>query len=393
MATKISKHRLHIFIAMFTLISFMLGCNEFMVVGNLTLIADTYNESLSQISGLVSVFAWTFAIMTPILAIFTNKIHKYYLLITLLVIFLFGTILSSIAPSYNWLLISRILTGSVAGMLESLLSVIAFQTIADPKQRSMAIAYIYTGYSIASVVGIPLGTIIANHLRWQDAFIMVAIITFIATIIALRVIPKNLPGGSGSYKNQLILLTDKKIWLGMFFVICAAGSFYGYYTYIRPLIRQTLHFSAGQLSFLLVIIGLIDIFGSQISGKIAAGNGLRTLRPIYLLDLVIFAAFSTMMQNQWTGIFTLFLLTFMMVLFDSPIQVFFLNQATEKYPSAINLASTLNAVFYNVGIALASMTGGFMLKSADLSNLGWNSFGYSLVATVLIFLLSRRTSK
>lgn len=128
MTEKISKHRLHILTAMFVLIAFMLGCNEFMVVGNLSLIAQTYHESLSQISWLVSAFAWTYAIVTPLLALFTNKIHKYYLLI-----FLTGTILSSCAPSIGWLLFSRIITASVAGMIESLLSVIVYQILHNQK--------------------------------------------------------------------------------------------------------------------------------------------------------------------------------------------------------------------------------------------------------------------
>lgn len=156
MAEKISEHRLHILTAMFVLIAFMLGCNEFMVVGNLSLIAKSYHESLSQISWLVSTFAWTYAIVTPLLALFTNKIHKYYLLITLLLIFLAGTILSSCAPNIDWLLLSRVITASVAGMIESLLSVIVYQLSHNQKQRSMTIAWIYTGFSIASVVGIPL---------------------------------------------------------------------------------------------------------------------------------------------------------------------------------------------------------------------------------------------
>ncbi|MDT7013472.1 hypothetical protein [Levilactobacillus namurensis] len=86
MPKELSHHRLHLFMAMFILISFMLGCNEYMVVGNLTLIAQTYHESLSQVSSLVAIFAWTYAIVTPILAIFTNRVHKYYLLMGLLVV-------------------------------------------------------------------------------------------------------------------------------------------------------------------------------------------------------------------------------------------------------------------------------------------------------------------
>lgn len=390
MADQINKHRLHILTAMFVLIAFMLGCNEFMVVGNLSLIATSYHESLSQISWLVSAFAWTYALVTPLLAIFTNKIHKYYLLITLLVIFLTGTILCSCAPNIGWLLFSRIITASVAGMIESLLSVIVYQLSHNQKQRSMTIAWIYTGFSIASVVGVPLGTFIADHWRWQAAFIMCALITTVATIIAFMVLPKNLNAGQGNYKDQIVIFKDKTIWYGIGFVICAAATLYGYYTYIRSLVHQQLNFDLNSLSFILLLLGVVDIFANQVAGRIAANDGFKKLRYVYILNLGLLAIFGLMMKHQWTGISLIFVLGFTAAIFGSTTQVFFLNEASEKYPSAINLASTLSAIFYNVGIALSSMTAGQTLRFADLSSLGWNSFIYCAIATILCFILAKK---
>ena len=389
MAEKISEHRLHILTAMFVLIAFMLGCNEFMVVGNLSLIAKSYHESLSQISWLVSTFAWTYAIVTPLLALFTNKIHKYYLLITLLLIFLAGTILSSCAPNIDWLLLSRVITASVAGMIESLLSVIVYQLSHNQKQRSMTIAWIYTGFSIASVVGIPLGTVIADHWRWQDAFIMCAVITAIATIVAFTILPKNLQAGEGNYRDQIQIFKDKTIWYGIVFVICGAATLYGYYTYIRPLVHQQLKFDLSTLSLILLLLGVVDIFANQVAGRIAAGNGFKKLRFVYILNLLLLAVFGIMLQNQVMGITWIFILGFTVAIFGSTAQVFFLNEATKKYPAAINLASTLNAIFYNVGIALSSMTAGQVLKYSSLTNLNWNSFAYCVVATVMCFILAK----
>lgn len=389
MTQKLSKHKFHILCTMFVLISFMLGCNEFMVVGNLTLIANTYHESLSQISFLVATFSWTYAIVTPFLAILTNHIHKYYLLIELMLVFLAGTILSSVAPSLNWLLLSRVITASVAGMLESLLSVIIYQLAHNPRQRSIGIAYIYTGFSLASVVGLPIGTLIASYWRWQAAFVMVAIVTIISTLIAFIVLPRDLPGGSGNYKDQLEILTDRQIWYGITFTIFAAASLYGYYTYIRPLIHQVLHFSSSGLSFVLLLLGIIDIFANQTSGRLAIKNGFKPLRFIYLFDLLLLALFYPLMANQWTGLALLLALGFFIVLFGSPIQVFFLDQAYTKHPNAVLLTSTLYATFYNIGIALASMSAGHVVAFSGLKYLGWNAFVYCLITTILTFILAK----
>ncbi|MBP2056965.1 putative MFS family arabinose efflux permease [Lactobacillus colini] len=385
----LSKHRLHVVLAMFVLISFMLGCNEFMVVGNLTLIADSYHESLSQISWLVSVFAWTYAFATPFMAIFTSRFNKFYLLLSLLFIFLIGTVMSALSPNLSILLLSRIITAAVAGLIESILSVIIYQLTTDIKQRSLAVAWIYTGFSLASVIGIPIGTIIADHWRWQDSFIMVAVITAVAGLITVILLPRNLPGEKSHFKNQLVLFTDKEIWYGIIFIACSSASLYGYYTYVRPLIRQTLDFTASQLSLILLIIGVIDIFANQTSGRLASKNGFKTLRFIYILDMFLLLSFRLMMQNQWTGLILILALAYFIALSGSPTQVYFLDLATEKYPTAINLASTLNAVFYNVGIALSSMTAGIVLKYTDLSHLGWNSLAYCIVAAIMTFILAK----
>lgn len=394
MNNQLSPHRFHVLAAMFMLISFMLGCNESMVIGNLTLIANTYHQSLGGISFLVAVFAWTYAIVTPVLTLLTNRFNKYWLLMCLLLVFLLGTILSSCSPSLNWLVISRVITASVAGTIESLMSVIVYQMPTSLKQRSLAVACIYTGYSIASVVGIPLGTMIANHFRWQDAFVMVAVITVVSLLISSIILPHNLPGKKVEIINQLTILKDRNAWMGIFFIITAAATFFGYYTYIRPLIRQTLHFSAAGLSLILMILGIIDIIANQTGGKLSAqtGSGFSTLRYVYLFNLVVFASFSFLMQNKWVGLICLMVLSMTAAMSASPTQVFFMNLANSKYPASLSLASTFTAIFYNVGIALASMTGGRVVKYAGLTSLGWNSFAYCLIATLLVFALAKSQS-
>lgn len=385
----LSKHKFHLLTAMFVLIAFMLGCNEFMVVGNLSLIADSYHESLSQISWIVSVFAWTYAFATPILALATNHFHKYYLLIGLLLIFLGGTILSSYSPTFTWLLISRVITASVAGLIESLLSVIAYQLSSTAKQRSMSVAWIYTGFSIASVVGVPLGTFIADRWRWQDAFIMVAIITVIATIVSLTVLPKNLKAGEGDYHDQLVLFTDKNIWLGIFFDIFSTAAIYGYYTYIRSIVHETLDFNLNELIWILLLLGICAIFANQFSGWLSSRGGLELLIPIYFINLILLGFFSLSMKNKWIGVIMLLVLGFFLYLFGTPLQVFFLDISTKKYPQAIMLASTLNAIFWNVGVAVSSPIAGQTLKYFGLANLGWLSFAFMAISIVFLLIMTK----
>lgn len=390
---RLSNHRLNIITAVFVLIAFILGCNEFMVVGNLTLIAHTYHESLPHIAGLVSLFAWTYALMTPLVTLYTNRFNKYYLLLVLMIIFLAGTLISSFASTYPCFLFSRIVTASVAGVLESLIQAIVYQLAPNQKKRAAMTALVYTGFSIATVFGLPLGTMIADLWSWQGAFIMVAAITTAATILTAFLVPRRVAIPASGIRDQLTLLRDKDIWLGIGFTTCAAATLYGYYTYIRPLIRQTLGFSTAMLSVILVVLGGIDVISNLLSGRLGAKNGMQRLQGIHLVILLLLALFSGAMRTPGTGLLLLSLLGLIVPLFSAPIQLYFLNIATSRHPVGVMLASSLSPVFYNIGIAISSLTAATTLQHWGLANLGWNSFAYALASLLLLLLIDRRTSR
>lgn len=168
---------------------------------------------------------------------------------------------------------------------------------------------------------------------------------------------------------------------------------FGYYTYIRSLIHQTLGFSLTALSLVLLLLGVLDVFANQLSGRLAAKNGIKRLRPFYVLDLVLLALFQFSMQNAWTGLLLLCALVFFFALFGSPIQIFVLDVASHDYPQATTLASTLNAIFYNVGVAVSSFTATQTLKVVGLPALGWNSLVYCAVALLVLLTLVRMTDR
>jgi predicted MFS family arabinose efflux permease len=254
-------------------------------------------------------------------------------------------------------------------------------------------ALVYTGFSIATVLGLPLGTLIADLWNWQAAFIMVAVVTAISTVLAAILVPRKLAIPASGMRDQLTLLRDKNIWLGIGFVTCAAATLYGYYTYIRPLIRQTLGFSTTMLSAILMLLGGIDVISSLLSGRLGAKNGMRRLHGVYLAILFLLALFSTAMRTPATGILVLSLLGLLIPLFSSPIQLYFLNITSSKYPTGVMLASSLSPVFYNIGITTSSLTAATTLRHFGLANLGWNSFAYALITLLLLVLINRRTTQ
>lgn len=379
--------RLKAITANFILVAFMMGCNEYMVVGNLSLIAKTYHSSLAHLSVLVSVYAWSYAIFTPLITIATNHLNKFKLLLTMLIIFLAGTFLTYWAPTFSILMLARLITASLAGVIESLMQAIAYELAPTAKEKSHMVSLIYTGYSVATVLGLPIGTMISQIWSWQDAFLMVSAITLVSIIISYLLVPRNLPVHPGTIGNQLDLLKDKRTIWGIVLSTATAATTYGYYTYIRPLLRQTLQFNVEGLSLILFLFGIMDLLSTLVGGRLAEKDGIKHTRPIYLTMAILLLLFYPAMGKQISGFALLLAMITIFPAVQSPIQIYFLEVAANDYPSSISLASSLNAVFYNVGVALASLSAGQVLKLAGLKFLGFNSLFYCLVALLSVIVI------
>ena len=144
------KYRLQCIV--FVLVAFMLGCNEFMVVGVLSNIAESYHASLSAVGLLVTMYALTYAICTPILTTITGKYDRFKVLMTLMVVFFLGNTLTAVAPNLFLLFVSRIITAGVAGAIISLILVYV-SIIAPIEKRSMMVATVFAGFSTATIIG------------------------------------------------------------------------------------------------------------------------------------------------------------------------------------------------------------------------------------------------
>lgn len=385
-----SKYRLQAF--SLVLVSFMMGCNEFIVVGIISDIASSLQVTVATVGYLVTIFAIVYAISTPLVTILTNRFNRYHTFMVMMVIFLIGNTLTGFATSFPIMVASRLITAVVAGTIESLSIVIANE-IAPRDKRAILIAWIGAGFSIASVIGVPIGVAISTNFGWQDAFHAISVLCLITCIILGIFLPRHLKQVSSSIKDQVVLVTDKRIYLGGAMILFTAASIYAYYTYIRPLITTTLGFNTTWLNWLLVVIGIASIINNRLSGTVAQNGGLRRLPTFYVIEMVLFALFPLAMQNTWTGYGLLLLLTLLSNIGIASIQVHFLDVAEESYPQSIALASALNAIFYNVGISVGSAAASGILSSMGLINLGWGAFVFMALALLVTVWLNRTVAQ
>lgn len=372
----------------FILVAFMLGCNEFMVVGVLSDIARSYHVPLSTVGFLVTAFAGVYAISTPIITTLTSNWNRYKLLMLLMTVFFIGNTLTAMAPTIGWLLFARIITAVVAGTIISLINLLV-SIITPMDKRPMVLAWVGAGFSIASVIGVPLGTTIATLLSWHDSFWIISGLTLIVFALLAWLTPRDTPQVKGSILEQLALLKDHRVLLGIGITVAVLSLQYTFYTYVRPLITTVMGFSLTSLNWLLLLLGVMSIIGNEIAGIVASHNGVHKLPFVFILMTILSLILGIALGNKLTGMLVLAALCVVVIIYGTTIQLVFISVAEKEYPQSLALATSLISIFANVGISLGSFTASTTVNFANLTMLGYVGAVYGLLAIGLSFALRR----
>lgn len=353
--------------------SFMLGMSEFIVVGILPDIAADLKISEVTVGNLVSLFAFVYAPVTPLGSALSARFPRFATHLTLIGIFLAGNILCAFAPNYAVLVVARIMIALVSGTLVAVAMTYAPDVTTD-RFRTKFIAWVFSGFSIASVVGVPVGTWVANTFGWRWAFHMINVLTIVLIIGMVMVLPRNSHIVKIGFLPQFRLFFDRRIQLGVLDVVCGAAASYVFYTYLTPIMRDEVHVPEQYLSVGLVIFGAACLWSNLYGGKLAdRGRGVEPLthiRPIYCAHAVLMASLVVAHWIPVYGALLLVVLGMFMYLQNSASQVLYMDVASQSHPGSLNLAASLNSMSFNIGIAIGSAVGGLINGHFGLMWLG-----------------------
>ena len=353
--------------------SFMLGMSEFIVVGILPDIAADLKISEVTVGNLVSLFAFVYAPVTPLGSALSARFPRFATHLTLIGIFLAGNILCAFAPNYAVLVVARIMIALVSGTLVAVAMTYAPDVTTD-RFRTKFIAWVFSGFSIASVVGVPVGTWVANTFGWRWAFHMINVLTIVLIIGMVMVLPRNSHIVKIGFLPQFRLFFDRRIQLGVLDVVCGAAASYVFYTYLTPIMRDEVHVPEQYLSVGLVIFGAACLWSNLYGGKLAdRGRGVEPLthiRPIYCAHAVLMASLIVAHWVPVYGSLLLVVLGMFMYLQNSASQVLYMDVASQSHPGSLNLAASLNSMSFNIGIAIGSAVGGLINGHFGLMWLG-----------------------
>lgn len=354
-------------------LSFMLGMSEFIVVGILPDIAAGLKVSEVTIGNLVSLFAFVYAPVTPLGSALSARFPRFATHLTLVGVFLIGNVLCAFAPNYGVLVVARILIALVSGTLVAIAMTYA-PDVTTEQYRTKFIAWVFSGFSIASVVGVPVGTWVANTFGWRWAFHLVNVLTVTLIVLMVMVLPRNSHIVKIGFLPQFRLFFDRRIQLGVLDVVFGAAATYVFYTYLTPIMRDEVHVPEQYLSVGLVIFGAACLWSNLYGGKLAdRGRGVEPLthiRPIYCAHAVLMAS---LIVTHWVPVYGALLLVVLgmfMYLQNSASQVLYMDVASQSHPGSLNLAASLNSMSFNIGIAVGSAVGGLVNTHLGLMWLG-----------------------
>ncbi|UUC44958.1 MFS transporter [Flavobacterium cerinum] len=376
-----------------TISAFGIGTTEFVIVGLLPTVANDLKTSISSAGLLVSLYALGVAIGAPILTALTSHINRKKLLLSVMVLFIIGNGLASIAPSFTTLVLARILTGFAHGVFFSIGATIAAGLVSADK-RASAIAIMFAGLTVAIVTGVPLGTYIGQHFGWRATFIGVAALGVIGLIASSLLIPnsqqKNKPL---QLKDQLKVLKNPSILLVLAITALGYGGTFVTFTYMAPLLQNISGFSADATSLLLLIYGIAIALGNVIGGKVSNQKPIKALMVMFLLQAVVLLILSFTVFNQITAVITLFAMGILAFSNVPGLQLYVVQMAEKYLPGTEDVASALNIAAFNIGIAIGAFIGGHIVESSlGIESTPW--VGAILVAIgFLVTLISFKREK
>ncbi len=355
-----------------TLGAFAIGTTEFVIVGLIPTIAADLQVSLPSAGLLVSLYALGVAVGAPVLTALTGRMPRKALLLALMALFTAGNLVAWLAPGYGSLVAARVLTGLAHGVFFSIGSIIATSLV--PREKAAgAIATMFTGLTVALVVGVPLGTFIGQHLGWRATFLAVAALGVIALLGSAALVPRELPRSAPArLRDQLAVLAQPRLLLVYAMTALGYGGTFLAFTYLSPILQQVSGFSANTVSLVLLVYGVSVALGNLWGGRLADRLGpVPALKRIFAALALVLALFTVTAAHPWLVLLTVLALGAVAFGNVPGLQLYVVRQAQRFAPHGTDVASGLNIAAFNVGIAVGASAGGLVVEHIGLMHTPW----------------------
>ncbi len=366
---------------------FGIGLTEFGIVGLLPEVATDLQVSGSTAGYLVSAYALSVAVGAIVLTAAISRLDRKKSLVTLMVLFIAGNLISALAPSYGVLMTGRLVAALCHGAFFGIGAVVATDMVAVNK-RASAIALMFGGLTVATVIGVPLGTFLGQQAGWRSTFWALTVIGVITMIAIQLLVPATGKPAATSLRAEVRIFRRSQVWISVLLSVLTFGSVIGAFTYIAFVLTDVTHFAASTVPWLLVLFGVGTFIGNLVGGKLADRSLSGSLIATVALLTVVLVVFALTAHSTVMTLVSLFLLGAVGLATAPGLQTRVMTYAED----APTLASGANIAALNIGNAIGAWIGGLAI-AAGLGYVSplWTSAALSAGAlvTVLVGTMAR----
>lgn len=338
--------------------AFGIGMTEFVIGGLLPQVAEDYGVSVPVAGYLATGYAFGVFIGAPILTILGARAPRKALLVILALLFTVGNLLTAAAPTMEWAILGRLITSLNHGAFFGIGSVIAAEIVA-PNRRAQAIAFMFSGLTVANLVGVPLGTWLAQWVSWRATFYVISLIGVVTMIGVMTLIPRMPASQGGSVRHEIKAFANPQVLLAMGITVLGPAAFFTSITYIAPMMVEVAGYAPGSVVWLMVVFGLGLVIGNILGGRYADRALMPTLYLTLAAQAVVLLVFWLGARSQVVSALSIFLMAAFGFATVSPIQKLVMDKA--RAAGAPTLASAVNIGMFNLGNALGAWLGGLVI--------------------------------
>jgi len=339
--------------------AFGIGTTEFVMMGLLPEVADDLDISLPTAGHLVSAYALGVVIGAPLLAAVTARMSRRTVLIALMALFVAGNAASAFAPDHHWLLAARFLSGLPHGAFFGVGAVVA-TTMVAPERKARSVSLMFLGLTVANIAGVPVATLMGQHLGWRATFLGVSAIGLAAIAALAALIPHDrVAPAPGGLRGELAALKSLPVWLALGTTVAGFGALFAAYSYITPMLTDSAGYADTSVTLLLALFGVGATVGNLVGGRLADHAMRATLFGGLVSLVVVLGAFPLLMSTPVSAAVAVVLLGVAAFVTGSPLQL----MVMEKAPSAPSLASSANQAAFNLANAGGAWIGGLALAA------------------------------
>jgi DHA1 family inner membrane transport protein len=339
--------------------AFGIGTTEFVIMGLLLQVAADLQVSIAAAGLLISGYALGVFVGAPVLTILTSRLPRKAVLMGLMLLFIVGNVVCALAPNYAVLMVARVITALMHGTFFGVGAVVATGLVSEDRKAS-AISVMFTGLTVATLLGVPAGAWLGHEFGWRSTFWAVSMIGVVGFAVIALLVPRQQQTGerAGMMKEELAAVLRPQVLLGLLITVLGWAGVFAVFTYIEPILTRVTGFAQELVSPILFAFGGGMVLGNYLGGKLADRKLMATMVGTLVFLALVLAGMTVAMHSKVGVVICVGLRGGGAFATVAPLQL----RVLQKAGGGQTLASSLNIGAFNLGNAIGAWMGGVIIE-------------------------------